>query len=108
MVVTEFTRFGGDGLDEAQAEAGAPCFWRDVEAFHLASTGDVELAQSDAPHWGAIVIAREKEGTRWRRILARERFQLSLEILIGEINVERGGIGAEELRYCREIAGRCG
>jgi hypothetical protein len=101
-------RHRDDPIDQGPAETAAARGGRDVQALHLAAAGGLQRPQRDAAERPARRIASEQDLAEGWRIVARQTGELGGEVLIGEVDVERGGIGREESGRSLEVRGAGG
>ena len=99
-------RLHDDGIDQGAAETKAAPPGRDIEPLHLAASVGLYRPKPDTSQRLAMIVAREEQFAGRGRVFAGQTGQFRREILVSEIDAERGGVGVEQARGRREIGGR--
>jgi hypothetical protein len=82
------------------------CLRREVKTLHLATALRLDGPESDTTHRSAVGIAGKQQFTSRRSILTRHGLHLRFEVLIRQVDIQRGRIGSEQLNGGRQVIGR--
>jgi hypothetical protein len=88
------------------SESEASPLRRDVKTLHLATALRVDGPESDTTHRSAVGIAGKQQFTSRGSILTRHGLHLRFEVLIRQVDLQRGRIGSEQLNGGRQVIGR--
>jgi hypothetical protein len=106
FTVTDPRCLRDDGIDQRIAETRAARLGDDVQSFHLAASVGLDRPETDTAQWLSMIVARKKQLTGWRSILAWQGSQLRGEILVAKVHRQRGCVCVEQSRGRFEIGGR--
>src|SRR5271163_3037948 len=105
-LVADALGFLHDSVDQPFPESEASPFRRNIQALHLTTAVRPDGPEPDTTHRSAVGMAGKQQFTSRGSILTRHGLHLSLEFLIGQVNIQGRCVGSEQPDRRCQVIGR--